>query len=69
LYSVKEAIYKPVLEAMTSKKSTEEMNTVEPGAVSTVITRHLGEKYGVTCPPWPTRFNQQPVDNNSAHVQ
>jgi len=59
LESTKEIIYKPVLEAMTGKTSTEKMNTVEPCAVAIVIARHMGERYGVTCPPWPTRFGSE----------
>lgn len=56
LEAAKEILYKPVLEALTGKLSTEEMNTVEPSHICEVLGRHLAEKYGVTCPPWPTRF-------------
>jgi len=30
-----------------------------PCAVAIVIARHMGERYGVTCPPWPTRFRSE----------
>ena len=36
-YSVKETFYKPVLESMTGKTSTEEMNTIEPSEVCQIV--------------------------------
>jgi hypothetical protein len=51
--TVKALLYKPILEAMTGKDSTTEMDTVEPGKVYDVLCRHLSEKLGVVCPPWP----------------
>jgi hypothetical protein len=56
LYSVKESLYKPILAAMTGKVSTEQMSTVEPSAVCTVLGQKLSEKIGITPPPWPSRF-------------
>lgn len=53
---VKEYIFKPVLDAMTQKESTEEMVTVDPDRVYKVICRHMADNHGFTCPPWPTRF-------------
>lgn len=66
--SVKEFIYKPVLAAMTGKKSTEDMNTCEPGDVCNVITRHLQNNEataGIEVPPWPSRF-QEPTKRRHA---
>jgi len=57
--SIKERIYKPVLDAMTGKSSTEDMNTVEPTQVLEVIAKHMAENHGVTVPAWPSK------DNNS----
>lgn len=54
--SAKQYLYKPVLEAMTGKSSTEEMNTIEPSKVCDVVGRHLAAKFGIVVPPWPTRF-------------
>ena len=51
--SVKQYLYKPLLEAMTGKTSTKEQNTVEPSAVANVMARHMGQKFGVTLPEWP----------------
>ena len=54
--SVKEILYKPILEAMTNKTSTEDMNTMEPSVITEVIARHAAEKFGVTLPPFPNKF-------------
>ena len=56
--SVKQYLYKPVLEALTGKQSTTEQNTIEPSVVADHIARHLGDKFGVTLPPFPDRFNR-----------
>lgn len=56
--SVKQIFYKPVLEAMTGKRSTEEMNTVEPSEICTIIGASLADRLGITPPAWPSRFNQ-----------
>jgi hypothetical protein len=56
--AVKSLIYKPVLDAMTGKKSTEDMNTVEPTQVLEVIARHMAQNHSVTIPDWPSRFSQ-----------
>ena len=53
--SVKEALWKPVLDAMTNKDSTTEMDTKEPDAVYRTIQRHMSQRFGITLPPWPTR--------------
>jgi len=55
--TVKEYLWKPILEAMTLKTSTEKMSTVEPDKVYNVLARLLAEKHGFTCPPFPTRYN------------
>lgn len=56
--STKELLWKPVLKVMSGKTSTEDQSTVDPSAICDAITRKLGQKYGVTCPPWPTRFSE-----------
>ena len=56
--TVKEVLFKPVLEAMTGKESTTEANTTDYDAVYHVLIRHLGEKLGVTAPPWPSHWTQ-----------
>ena len=53
--SVKEKLYKPLLEALTGKQSTTEQDTLEPNNVANHLARHLGEKFGVTLPEWPKR--------------
>lgn len=53
--SVKEYLWRPIQTAMTDKRSTTEITTVEPTDIHAVLSRHLGERLGVTCPPWPKR--------------
>lgn len=55
--TVKEFLYRPLLTAMTTKVSTEEQTTVEPDQVYKVLCRHLADKHGFSCPPFPSRFN------------
>jgi len=54
LITVKEDIYKPVLQGKTKKDSTEKQSTVEPSEVVLIVSKHFGE-VGVICPPWPCR--------------
>jgi len=56
--SVKEHLWRPIQHAMTDKRSTTEITTVEPTEIHAVLSRHLGEKLGVQCPEWPKR-NQE----------
>jgi stalled ribosome rescue protein Dom34 len=53
--SVKEHLWRPIQKAMTEKHSTTEITTVEPAAIHEVLSRHLGERLGLVCPPWPKR--------------
>ena len=53
--TVKNQLWRPIQKALTDKQSTTEITTVEPTAIHQVLSRHLGEKLGVTCPAWPTR--------------
>jgi hypothetical protein len=55
---VKELIWKPVMEAMTAKESTTDMDTTDPGEVCKIITKHIGEKFGLVLPVWPDRWSQ-----------
>ena len=64
-YLVKERIYKPMLEAMTGKQSTMDQTTTDPSAVADVIIRELGERLGITLPPWPDRFNRGQDDGRN----
>ncbi len=45
--SIKEYLWKPVMEAMYIKKSTTELSTKEMTKVYEVLDKHLGEKHGV----------------------
>jgi len=53
--TVKEHLWRPIQEALTDKQSTTEITTVEPTEIHAVLSRHLGERLGIQCPPWPKR--------------
>ena len=55
---IKELIWKPVMEAMTDKESTTQMNTVEPSEIHAVLSRHLGERFGLFV-AWPENQGQE----------
>lgn len=57
--AVKDYLWRPIQVAMTDKQSTTEITTVEPTAIYDVLARHLGERLGVECPPWPRRDEQE----------
>lgn len=57
--AVKEHLWRPIQEAMTDKNSTTEITTVEPTAIHATLARHLGDRLGVTCPPWPKREDKE----------
>lgn len=52
--TIKEYIYKPILNAMLLKKSTTEMTTKDIDKVWETINLHLGEKFGIEVPPIPS---------------
>lgn len=52
--TIKEYIYKPIIEAMLLKKSTTELTTKEIDKVWEIINLHLGEKFGVEIPQIPS---------------
>lgn len=53
--AVKEHLWRPIQIAMTDKRSTTEITTVEPTEIHAVLSRHLGQKLGIQCPAWPKR--------------
>lgn len=54
----KEFCYKPTLEAMTGKKSTEDQKSVTPSEVYDVLARHFSKTYGVHV-SWPCKEQQK----------
>jgi hypothetical protein len=56
-HSTKSQLWVPVQKALTGHESTTECSTTDYPAICETITRHLGQKFGVVLPPWPTRFN------------
>ena len=53
--TVKENLFKPILEAMKGKGSTAKMTTSECDEVHRVLHRWLSER-SMPCPAWPSRF-------------
>jgi hypothetical protein len=53
--AAKEFLWRPIQKALTQKESTTEITTVDPTAIHETLCRHLGQKLGVTCPPWPKK--------------
>lgn len=58
-HRAKENLYKPVMEKMTGKDSTTEMDTKEPSEICDVLGRWLSEQFGITPPAWPSVENQR----------
>lgn len=48
--SIKEYIWRPIMNAQLGKKSTTEMTTKEVNEVMETIMRHFGEKFGLEIP-------------------
>lgn len=46
--TIKEYLFKPIMQAQLQKKSTTELTTVEIDKVVDTLTRHLGQTTGVT---------------------
>ena len=59
--SVKDFLWRPIQKAMTDKTSTVEITTTEPTDIHAVLSRHLGQKLGIECPPWPKRKQEAKV--------
>ena len=56
--SVKEYLWRPIQKAMYQKKSTTELNKQEEiDKIYEVICRHLADKFGFECPPFPSIEN------------
>ncbi len=51
--TAKELLWRPIQEAMTTKKSTTELTTKECTQVYETINRHLGDRFGLSV-EWPS---------------
>ena len=51
---VKKHMYKPTLETLTGKNSTEKQNTVEPSVIAEAIGRAFAMHKGIALPNWPS---------------
>ena len=69
LIACKELLYKPILEAMTGKGSTEQMNTKEPSEICKVLGTKLSEMTGIIPPAWPAKPSEEDAryDNPKPH--
>lgn len=50
---VKECLWRPIQEAMTGKRSTTQLDRLEPGQVYEVLNRHMAQHFGISV-PWPS---------------
>ncbi len=57
--SVKEDLYRPIMQAMTTKESTEHMNTKQPSEICKVLGTRLSEALGITPPAWPAKPTEE----------
>lgn len=57
--TVKEYLWKPLLNALFLKKSTTEMTTQEPTVVWEHLNRHLGERFGLSIPEFPSEISTE----------
>lgn len=53
--TVKDYLWRPIQKALTTKQSTTELDTAEPSEVWEILNRHLGEKFGVEVPAFPSQ--------------
>lgn len=57
--TVKEYLWKPLMNALFLKDSTKEMTRQEPTEVWEHLNRHLGEKFGIRIPDFPSQENTE----------
>ena len=55
LESAKRHLWSPVQEVLIGKASTADAERPDYSKVQEVLTKHLAEKFGVQCPPWPKK--------------
>jgi hypothetical protein len=54
-HGVVDQLWRPVQKAMTGHTSTKKPKKGEYSDIYDTIVRHLGDRFGVTLPDWPTR--------------
>jgi len=52
--NVKKYLYHPIMQAVTGKDSTTELSTTDPDKIWEIFNRHMGEKFGVEIPKFPS---------------
>lgn len=63
MQAIKEQLVKPVLKAYNGKTSTTQLTTKEIDKIVEIITRHLGEKFGVSPTEFPSIERQIDYDD------
>ena len=53
--SVKNTIYKPLINVLYDMQSTKQQKTVNPTEVHMVLSKWLADRFGLTCPAWPSK--------------
>lgn len=48
--SVKNHLWRPIQQALTEKRSTTQLDRVEPSQIYEVLNKHLAEKFGISVP-------------------
>ena len=56
--SIHDHLWLPIQETMYGKGSTTELNTIEPSEIHAVLSRHLGERFGLFV-AWPENQGQE----------
>lgn len=49
-HTIKEVLYKPIMEVVTGKKSTTELSTAEVNKVYEIISMFLSKEFGISLP-------------------
>lgn len=65
--SVHDYLWVPIQKAMTDKKSTTELDRIEPDQIYQVLMKHMGEKFGIFV-NWPcdSTLGDKDVKNNKS---
>lgn len=54
-HTAKEYLWRPIQEALINKRSSAEAEKPDYAEVQEVLCKHLAERFGLRCPPWPRR--------------
>lgn len=63
VWSVKDFLWRPIQKVMTGKKSTTEIDKIEPSEIWEVLMRHLGQKHGIEYIEFPNKKHELNTNN------